>query len=363
MRLKLISINNYPLPVGGVLRHDSVPQLIGMIHVLSNNIMIGQNDWNKALGIPRLKSSDLSHIFGLTTTFRDMAASMKNDFGQVLSNDDFDGVLGLHPDINDIYRHLEKLSFINYLVDRAIAEVEQYRKNNVNIIQLENVGAPYFLRNEIPIFDRALMSYIASKLRLHYPDLPMGIQVLAYGDNIALEIAHRYKMFYVRGESFLFKGVRPEGENPVSGSLAKAYMARNIFSLVNDSRNDFPKIYPDLMKKHTVFTGELTDLQAWVGTLAFSKVEGAIITGKHTGAPVDEKDMVLAREAVNKAYNDFGVSIPLLSGSGVNSENISKYKQYFNAIIFGSPHKVNGYWENPIDPDRLAKFMEAFNRG
>ena len=238
--------------------------------------------------------------------------------------------------------------------------------NGVQILQFENTGAPYFIRRSVPVEDQLILNYIVKKARREYPKLPMGIQVLAFADNIALEIAIRHKLFYVRGESFLFQGCRPEGPADNQGNLAKAYYMRQYFNLFLERPNIFPKIYPDLLKKHTVFSEKLYDLSQWLSNVAFQKLEGIVLTGEQTGTPISEKDLLTADKVVKKFngqnYKSTEQRIPLITGSGAGPDNIGWYKQIADYTIIGSSYKIEGYWENRVDEERLKNFMEKYHR-
>ena len=55
------------------------------------------------------------------------------------------------------------------------------------------------------------------------------------------------------------------------------------------------------------------------------------------------------------------VNLPVMVGSGVNSDNVSDYL-LASAIIIGSHLKVHGQWHNDLDPIRLHHFMSKVKR-
>ncbi|MBI1738342.1 MAG: tryptophan synthase subunit alpha, partial [Acidobacteria bacterium] len=75
-----------------------------------------------------------------------------------------------------------------------------------------------------------------------------------------------------------------------------------------------------------------------------------IVTGRMTGnAPDVEK----VREAKRLA------SRPVLVGSGSDDENIAALFQYADGVIIGSSLKKDGIMQNPVDIDRVRRFMDA----
>lgn len=358
---KTIAISPVPLPVGGPLRHDSKPQLIGMVHVAGNQLLTGQSQWSKMLGLPQLNQQDWELIATITMLCAEERAKERHPFFP-----DFPGQLLLSEAINTWTNSLKTLTVYPFLRDRALNDIQRYTENGINIVQFENVGAPYFIRNDVPVVDQLLMTGIVGDARAAFPTLPMGIQMLAFADPIALEIALKYQLFYVRTESFLFDGVRPEGRNPNSGNQAKAYFMRQYFSQRLGQPNNFPRFYADIQKKHTVFSAELQDIEHWLDCVEFEKLEGLIVTGKATGAPLAELDLRKVRLHVDALMSQIGkrggyLDLPILAGSGVSPQNMKMYRDHVNAIIVGSFIKKHGNWEYDLNVGRLKRLVDAFN--
>jgi predicted TIM-barrel enzyme len=49
---------------------------------------------------------------------------------------------------------------------------------------------------------------------------------------------------------------------------------------------------------------------------------------------------------------------PILMGSGTRAENIADFLQYADGAIVGSSLKVDGVPENPVDVERVRRYME-----
>ncbi|MDD5455915.1 MAG: BtpA/SgcQ family protein [Candidatus Margulisbacteria bacterium] len=369
MHKKTIAINQVPIPEGGNFRHDTPTQIIGMLNMPTNIIFQGQPDWLNHLGIPGMTANDWKTVQNIRSIYNELLNEKSpSDVDFQTFDQDFNGILAFKK-LERLEYRIQKLSFYKWLEDRMLMEAAAYLKHGVNIMQFENIAAPYQFRNNVLIEDRLLMHTLINSYRKEYPAVPTGIQILCFAENIALELAIRHKLFYVRGESLLFTGHRPEGDTPNSGNQAKFYYIRNLFNGLQEKPNIYPKLYVDLLKKHTSFPQELQDLQLWLDQVEFTKLEGIIITGSETGQPVNEKDLEQARKHLNKVYEKTnqrvpgkGISVPLITGSGANNDNIAMYTKFANAIIVGSYHKQFGYWEFAIDENRLAKFMNAFRQ-
>ena len=274
-------------------------------------------------------------------------------------------------DLNRIYGVLEEkasaFSFVPFLSERMLKEAEMYFRYSADALMLENIAAPYFVRNRQPVAIIAIMSLLARELRQAYGASRFGIQVLAFSDDLALIIALRHGFQFIRSETALFAGLRPEGKTPNQGNLANLYAMRNCWHAMSPDADPrgLPLVYVDLRKKHTIFPPGLDQLAFWTENLVFQKVEGAILTGSATGIPVDGDELHNLRQAIDSYSSHsspFSWEAKLLIGSGVTIENLAFCRHFADAIIVGSALKRNGYWENDLDEERLGKFMEAWSK-
>ena len=102
-----------------------------------------------------------------------------------------------------------------------------------------------------------------------------------------------------------------------------------------------------LYSSHSI-TSDL-DLLDVAKAAEFFLSDGVIITGTHTGVPVEKGQVELLKNS--------NFQLPIFIGSGVNQENLS---EVINAdgLIVGSYFKENGDWRNNVDADRLSCFMK-----
>ena len=311
-------------------------KLIGMLHVPVTSLLAAPPAWLEKLGLPRLSRKDAELMAALE---RDAAAG--------------DGDPAESPSI-------EGLSFLAFLEDRVLAEAEAYARHGLTAVQLENTGAPYAAGERIGMVETAVMDRLAAAVRERHPGSAVGLQVLSAGGEQALRIAQCRGLDYIRVEGVLFHGVRPEGPLPPLGSLHALYAARRRGNLRREDRDSGrPLVLVDLLKKHTGFPPELRPLDLWLKQIVFMKLEGVIITGPGTGLPADEAALSAAAAAAGRVFEEFGIFVPLLVGSGVTPENIAMYGRHAHGVIAGSYVKRDGYWENPLDEGRLARLASA----
>jgi predicted TIM-barrel enzyme len=321
------------------------PSLIGMLHIPLNTILAAPAPWREALQLPAAAAGDWRIIDALGEPPLACPGGAAEESAAAV----------------------ERLSFVTFLADRMLAEAALYLDHGFQALMLENVAAPYFVRGGQPPVVYWLMLAMAERLRAAHPGVPLGLQILAFSDDWAMDIACRHRLDFIRSESALFEGLRPEGRTPNRGNLARLYMDRQrLLSALGDGSGE-PRVFVDVHKKHTLFEGALDSLAPWLENILFQKLEGVIVTGSETGGPVAEEDLRLARRAVEqvRAATAAAVGQPwhttLLAGSGVCVANAALYRSHVDAVIVGSTVKEAGYWERPLEAARIEDLVQAWN--
>jgi hypothetical protein len=105
-------------------------------------------------------------------------------------------------------------------------------------------------------------------------------------------------------------------------------------------------------KKHSLpFPG--LDLETHIEWTEFYRADALIVSGRMTG---DAPPVAKVRQAKELATR------PIVMGSGTTADNIAEFMQYADGAIVGSSLKVNGVAENPVDVDRVRRYMETVKR-
>ena len=357
-------MNNVPVP----RKNKKTAQLIAMVHVPSNNIF--QN--TVYLDRMRVKTYSVEELKILNKA-RKMLLQL---FGEVLEENKLSFLEQCRSSVfifrkeetKEIEKIVQELPVVQFLVKRAISEVDVYVKNGISAIEVENIAAPYFIGDKTPFEDLLILTIVCRAIRKKYPNLVMGLHVLSSNDIEALPIAIIFNIYFVRSESSIFSGFRPEGQTINNANLAKFYYLRNYMQAclgVEDPKGRrYPQIWSDLQKKHTVFNQELVDLNVWLKNILFMKLEGIILTGTETGKNITEKDLLMAREEIDnlkkqtQEYFGESVEVPLVTGSGLDMD---LYRKYADFIITGTQLKKNKYWENEVDEKNVKALVEKFN--
>ncbi|NOZ03414.1 MAG: BtpA/SgcQ family protein [FCB group bacterium] len=233
---------------------------------------------------------------------------------------------------------------VDQIIDTACREAERYHSAGVDAVMIENMhDRPYLKRTVGPEIVSA-MSVIAKEVK-RVSGLPCGVQVLAGANLAALAVANAANLEFVRVEGFVFAHVADEGliESDAGALLRyrKQIHAEKIL------------IFTDIKKKHSAHAISADVSPAETARAAeFFLSDGVIITGSATGKATDLKDVKDVHAAVG---------IPVLIGSGITASNVETYLPWSDALIVGSHFKKDGAWVNPVDYDRVVRFMEIIN--
>jgi uncharacterized protein len=79
--------------------------------------------------------------------------------------------------------------------------------------------------------------------------------------------------------------------------------------------------------------------------------DGIIVTGSATGKQTSLEDLTRAKAAAR--------GTPVLAGSGVDFRNAASVLAVADGLIIGTAFKRDGVSTNPVDADRVRRFMEA----
>jgi hypothetical protein len=177
--------------------------------------------------------------------------------------------------------------------------------------------------------------------------LPLGVQILAAANREALAVAHASGGAFVRVENFAYAHVADEGLMPIADAGPLLRYRRQIGA-------EHVRILADVKKKHSAhaLTQDVSLAEA-AQTAEFFGADGIVVTGRATGQPTHVEDVAVVREAVR---------VLLCVGSGLTPENLPALWPHADVFIVGSYIKRDGVWSNPIDPERLKRFLDTARR-
>lgn len=225
---------------------------------------------------------------------------------------------------------------------QAVKEAKILAENGMQSIMLENMhDLPYLNRNVGPEIISAL-TRICSDVR-GVTNLPLGLQILAGANQAALSVAQASEFQFIRAEGFVFGHMADEGLlQSDAGELLRFRKHIGAESI---------QIFTDIKKKHSshALTSDVS-LEDTVEAAEFFLSDGVIITGTHTGKPVNHEEL-------SRVYAS--AQLPVLVGSGVTSDGLSEIFDTADAFIVGSYFKQGGNWKHNPDPQRIEALVQA----
>jgi uncharacterized protein len=228
------------------------------------------------------------------------------------------------------------------IIDHALAEAETYRACGIHALMIENMHDIPYVRQPGPEV-LAAMAVVAREVKNAHPRLPLGIQILAGANREALSAALAAGADFIRAEGFVFGHVADEGYiDACAGELLRHRKAIGA---------DHIALFTDIKKKHSAhaITADV-DIVQTAHAAEFFLSDGLILTGAATGEAASLPELRAVSESTK---------LPVLVGSGVTADNIGDYAALADALIVGSYVKQNGYWANPLDPDRIRRLLDA----
>jgi membrane complex biogenesis BtpA family protein len=233
---------------------------------------------------------------------------------------------------------LYKGSFAD-IIKNAMDECELYLSCGVDSIMLENMHDVPYLLKQVGAEIVSSMSVIARKIR-EKTELPIGIQVLASANKEALAIAKAANLNFIRAEGFVFSHIADEGFTDACAGEILRYRKQIDGEMI--------AVFTDIKKKHSshALTNDVNLLET-AKAAQFFLSDGIVVTGDSTGMAADINDLKLLKNKIH----------PVIIGSGITAENIHTYWNYADGFIVGSYFKENGFWSNPLNKERINRFM------
>lgn len=235
---------------------------------------------------------------------------------------------------------------IEHIYAHAVAEARRYRENGVDGLIVENHGdIPFVKPDEIGPETSAVMAVMTDRVRAAVGG-PVGINVLANAPLPALAVAKASGADFIRVNQWANAYVANEGFMEGKAGVATRYRAwigaRSV------------KIFADVHVKHGAHA-IVADrpLAEMARDAEFFDADGIIVTGQRTGDAASPEELELFSDASG---------LPVLVGSGVNTENVAAILGHADAVIVASSLKGDGKWWHEVDEERVRAFMSVVER-
>lgn len=229
------------------------------------------------------------------------------------------------------------------IIDQAVRDAHALVEGGVDGLIVENMWDIPFRAGPHIQPESIAAHAVAARAVKQAVDLPLGINLVHNGGVALLGIAIAAGASFIRVCMFTGAGVWDAGS--WDEGCAADLMRRRA-----ELHAEHIKILADVDKKHSVrFPG--IDLATHIEWTRFFGADALIVSGRMTG---DAPDIGKVREARALAGDR-----PLLIGSGADERNIAAFMAVADGVIVGSSVKRDGRIENPVDGERVRRFVAA----
>jgi hypothetical protein len=234
---------------------------------------------------------------------------------------------------------------MDYVIERALEDARTLVRGGVDGLMVENMwDLPYYVGRDVPPEEMTAQA-VAARAVVEEVKVPVGINVVHNGGVVTLSIAVAAGARFIR--VCLLTGAQVWDTGELDHGCAADLMRKR-----KELYAEHIKIFADVDKKHSVrFPG--IDLATHIEWTEFYGADAIIVSGKMTGSAPDVEKVKRARELATR---------PVLLGSGTTEENIVEFLRWADGAIVGSSLKVDGDPTNPVDLERVQRYMEAVNR-
>lgn len=230
------------------------------------------------------------------------------------------------------------------VVDRAEQEATALASGGVDGIIIENFFDAPFAKDQVDPAVVSAMTLVTQRL-MNMVTLPIGINVLRNDARSGLAIASCVNAHFIRVN--VLTGVMATDQGLIEGRAHELLRYRR-------ELGSEVKILADVLVKHARPLSSPNLTVAVQDTIERGLADAVILSGWATGSPPTFEDLELATAAAG--------GTPVFIGSGADWENISTLMQAADGVIVSSSLKRHGKREQPIDPIRVSRFVEAARR-
>lgn len=226
---------------------------------------------------------------------------------------------------------------MNHLVDHVRRDVEFLLNGGVDSIMFCNEDdRPYVL--EAGIEQIAAMASVVAQTK---PDtIPFGTDFL-WDPMAAMAIANATGASFIRE---VFTGVYESDMGIWAPSAGKVMRFRRQIDAEN------VKVFYNVVPESASALGSRTMAERAHSVMVSCLPDVLLVSGPMAGSEPEFSYVEEIKEAVG--------NIPVFLNTGAKIDNIAQFLTVADGVIVGSGLKVDGYTWNPIDPDRVKRFMD-----
>lgn len=222
------------------------------------------------------------------------------------------------------------------IVAHAVEEAGAYYTGGFDAVIIENAGdVPFQHPRDIGPETVAAMTLITHDIRCEF-DIPIGVSLLSNALVPAIAVAHAAEAHFIRAHQWVNAFIANEGF--IEGPAARALRyRRNIGSDV--------AVFADVQVKHGshAIVGDRS-IEEQARDVEFFGADALIVTGQRTSDATDVSHIATVREATG---------LPVLAGSGVDTETVGTIFGAGAGAILATSVKYDGIPWNRVDVERV----------
>jgi len=225
------------------------------------------------------------------------------------------------------------------LIDGVAADIERLQAGGVDAVMFGNENDRPYVFKAPPEGVAAMTAVIqASKAALR---VPFGVNYL-WDPLASVAIGAATGAGFVRE---IFTGLFASDMGLWQADAAGAARLRR-----NLGRDDMKLMFN--INAEFAFSLDQRPIELRAKSAVFSSLADAIlVSGPLTGQPVDRAQLRAVREAVS--------NVPVFANTGVTIDNVSDILALADGVVIGTHFKRDGDTWNPVDGDRVKRFMDV----
>ncbi len=227
------------------------------------------------------------------------------------------------------------------VIERAEQEATALAAGGVDGIIVENFFDAPFTKEKVDPVVISAMTLIVDRIK-NLVVVPVGINLLRNDAVGAMAIASTINAQFIRVN--VLTGIMATDQGLIEGN------AHDLLRYRRQLDADVA-ILADVLVKHARPLGTPNLTTAVQDTIERGLADGIILSGWATGSPPSLEDLELATAAAQ--------GTPVFIGSGADWDNIGKLMTAADGVIVASSLKRHGKISEPVDPIRVAQFVEA----
>jgi hypothetical protein len=228
---------------------------------------------------------------------------------------------------------------------QALAGAELLAEAGFDACLVENFGDAPFLADVVEPVTVAAMARLVARLRSELPALPLGVNVLRNDAGAAVAVAAAAGADFVRVNVHV--GATATDQGILQGKAAATLRLRRALG-ANVA------IWADVHVKHGRSLAHASIADEARDAVGRGLADALIVSGPATGwnTSIDELRAVRALD----------LGVPVYVGSGVQEQNVALYGREADGVIVGSALESGGRAGEPLDPERVHRFVAAARR-